>query len=83
MIATVDPVRAAIARCIEIARETRDGFLSPQYATDQPLSSFQERFACDQVAQAIENEFGLSTNEQCQLLGKPTPFEQWREGQSK
>lgn len=69
-------IRRGVARCIEIARETRDGFLSPEYATDQPMSSFQERFACDQVAQAIENEFALGTIEQCQLLGKPTPFDQ-------
>lgn len=73
-----DEVRAAIARCIEIARETRDGFLSEEYATGQPLSSFQERFACNQVAEAIENEFGIGTNEQCRLLGKPTPIEQYR-----
>ena len=52
-----DVERVAIARCIAIAREVRDGFLSPEYATDQPLSSMMERFACDQVAQAIEIEF--------------------------
>jgi len=74
-----DPSRVAIARCIAIARETRDGFLSEEYAVDQPLSSFQERFACDQVAQAIENEFAMGTIEQCQLLSKPTPFERYRD----
>ncbi len=69
--------RRAVARCLEIIRETRDGFLSEEYATDQPLSSFQERFACTQCAEAIENEFGLGTDEQCRLLGKPTPLEQF------
>lgn len=69
-------VRRAVARCIEIVRETRDGFLSEQYAVDQPMSSFLERFACDQVAEAIQQEFGMGTIEQCKLLGKPTPAEQ-------
>jgi len=67
--------RWAIARCIEIVRETRDGFLSEKYAVGQPIASFAERFACDQAASAIENEFGLGTIEQCKLLGKPTPFD--------
>ena len=29
------------------------GFLSPQYATGQPLSSFQERFACQECRSAV------------------------------
>jgi hypothetical protein len=70
--------RRLIARCIEIVRETRDGFLSEEYAVGQPLASFQERFACDQAAKAIEDEFAMGTNEQCRLLGKPTPAEQYR-----
>jgi hypothetical protein len=72
----------AVARCIEIARETRDSFLSEQYAVGQPLSSIMERFACDQVAQAIENEFTLGTIEQCRLLGKPTPAERLQQGEA-
>lgn len=28
-------------------------FLDPAYATGQPLSSFQERFACEQCAMAV------------------------------
>lgn len=67
----VDPARKAIARALEIAREVRDGFLSEEYATGQPVSSFQERFACDQVARAIEDEFAIGTTEQRRLLGKP------------
>ena len=72
-------VRQAIARCIEIVREVRDEFLSEQYATPQPLGSFQDRFACEQVAEAIEAAFGMGTNEQCRLLGKPTPMERYRQ----
>lgn len=60
--------RRAVARCIAIAREVRDGFLSPEYATDQPLSSFHERFACDQVASAIEDRFAIGTTEQRAIL---------------
>ena len=49
---------AALARgaeqAIGIVRNTRDGFLSDQYATPQPLGSIQERFACDQCVDAIE-----------------------------
>jgi hypothetical protein len=59
----------AAERCVEIAREVRDGFLSEQYATGQPLSSLNERFACDQVAAAIEREFGLY--EGCTNCGDP------------
>jgi len=73
-----DEAHRAVARCIEIARETRDGFLSEQYAVGQPMSSFLERFACDQVAQAIETEFAMGTTEQRALLGKPTLAEEAR-----
>ena len=45
--------RDAIEACARIAEKERDGFLSPQYATGQPLSSLMERFACDQIARAI------------------------------
>ena len=62
--------RRAVARCLQIIRETRDGFLSPEYAVDQPLSSIMERFACDQCALAIEDEFALGTFEQRKLLGE-------------
>ena len=39
--------------CAKVAEATGQEFLSPEYATGQPLSSFAERFACDQVAKAI------------------------------
>ena len=45
------------ARCIAIAEQVRDGFLSEEYAVGQPLSSIQERFACNQVIEAIRAEF--------------------------
>jgi hypothetical protein len=53
----VSDVDAAVARCIEIIREQQAVFLSPQYATGQPFSSFQERFACGRCIEAIEEEF--------------------------
>jgi nucleoside phosphorylase len=37
----------------EVAEKTRDRFLSDQYAANQPLGSFAERFACDMVSEAI------------------------------
>lgn len=64
-----DPSRKIAARCIEIAHAVRDGFLSPEYATNQPISSLMERFACDQVAEAIKSEFGLGTIEQRVEIG--------------
>jgi hypothetical protein len=70
-----DPGRVAVAKCIEIVRRVRDDFLSPEYATHQPLASFNERFACELAAKEIENEFRMGMIEQCHLLGKPSPFD--------
>lgn len=42
-----------IRRCAEVCDEQEQGFLSPEYATDQPLSSLAERFACREVKEAI------------------------------
>jgi hypothetical protein len=70
--------RRGLARAIEIAQRTRDGFLSEEYAVGQPVASFSERFACNQVIAEIEREFGLGTDEQCRLLGKPTPIDAYR-----
>lgn len=70
--------RFTVARCIELAREVRDDFLSEEYAVGQPEASFSERFASERVAQRLENEFGLGTIEQCKLLGRPTPFQQYK-----
>lgn len=40
---------AAVDACKQVGRD----FLSPEYATGQPISSFAERFACAQCAAAI------------------------------
>ncbi len=40
--------RAALA-----CEAQKQGFLSPQYASNQPLGSMLERFACDECADAI------------------------------
>lgn len=37
----------------KVAEAQSKEFLSPEYATNQPLGSFCERFACGQVAAAI------------------------------
>ena len=46
-------VAAAWEEAAKIAEAKALEFLSPEYATGQPLSSFNERFACEQVASAI------------------------------
>jgi hypothetical protein len=52
-----ETLRSAFADGIEAAAKACEAqakaFLSPEYATDQPLSSFSERFACDECAKAI------------------------------
>ena len=45
-----EAVRDAAA---EACREQQRDFLSPEYATGQPLSSFNERFACGECSKAI------------------------------
>jgi hypothetical protein len=57
--------KLAIARAILAEREAqrerdaklceaqKEAFLSPQYASNQPLGSLTERFACDECASAI------------------------------
>lgn len=44
---------AALEEAAKICEQQAVGFLSPKYATNQPLSSFQERFACKECAEAI------------------------------
>lgn len=39
--------------CAKVAEAKAVDFLSPEYASGQPLSSFSERFACKQIAEAI------------------------------
>lgn len=46
---------AAREQAAGVAERTRDEFLSPQYAANQPLGSFCERFACEEVAAAIRS----------------------------
>lgn len=40
-------------RCAKVCLDLSDEFLSPEYATGQPHSSFAERFACGQCSTAI------------------------------
>jgi hypothetical protein len=51
--------RSAAARCIALIEEQQQTFLSPQYATQQPLSSIMERIACAACIDLIRKEFGL------------------------
>jgi len=46
-------VAAAWENAAKIAEAKALEFLSPEYATGQPFSSFSERFACEQVAAAL------------------------------
>jgi hypothetical protein len=40
-------------RCQQVCRQVEQDFLSPEYATPQPASSFAERFACREVERGI------------------------------
>jgi hypothetical protein len=44
---------AGIESCIAVIEKQKASFASEQYAAGQPLSSFLERFACDQCINAI------------------------------
>lgn len=46
-------VQAERERCATICDTQKAAFLSPQYATNQPFSSFKERFACGVIAEQI------------------------------
>ena len=48
-----DAVEEEREACAKVAEDEARIFLSPSYATGQPLSSINERFACKQVAAAI------------------------------
>ena len=41
--------------CAQVAESRKAIFASESYATNQPLSSIGERFACDTIVQAIRN----------------------------
>jgi len=47
--------RATIEECAKVAEAKAAEYLSPEYATGQPMSSFSERFACGQIADAIRS----------------------------
>jgi hypothetical protein len=51
--------RAAMEEAARICEEQQQTFLSPEYAVNQPMSSFAERFACGQCAKAIRAAAGL------------------------
>jgi hypothetical protein len=51
--------QSAMEEAARICEEQQRGFLSEQYAVNQPLSSFSERFACGQCAKAIREAAGL------------------------
>lgn len=48
-----EAIAAEREACAQVAEAKAQDYLSPQYATGQPLSSFAERFACKQIAKAI------------------------------
>ena len=50
-----EAVKAEREACAKVAEAKAVEFLSPEYATGQPFSSFNERFACEQVATAIRS----------------------------
>jgi hypothetical protein len=39
--------------CAKVCESLRDSFLSPRYATGQPMSSIRERFAAGRCAELI------------------------------
>lgn len=46
-------IRETTEAAAKLADQQAQDFLSPEYATGQPLSSLQERFACRQIAKAL------------------------------
>lgn len=52
-------VQQAMEEAARICEIQQQIFLSPEYAGGQPMSSFQERFACGQCAKAIRAAAGL------------------------
>lgn len=47
---------AATERAARVCEEKAKEFLSPEYASGQPMSSFAERFACGECATAIRSQ---------------------------
>jgi hypothetical protein len=46
--------KAVLEEAIVAIMKERGGFLSEEYAANQPLSSLSERFACDQCIKALK-----------------------------
>lgn len=51
--ARLEGIRLGLEAAVTACLDRREVFLSPEYATDQPLSSLQERFACDRCVEGI------------------------------
>jgi hypothetical protein len=51
--------RAAFEEAARICEQQMKSFLSPQYATGQPMSSFKERFAAAKCAREIREAAGI------------------------
>lgn len=45
--------RETIEECIQTVEAVQQDFLSPRFATPQPIGSISERFACGMVIQAL------------------------------
>jgi hypothetical protein len=48
--------REGMKRAAEICEKMSGEFLSPRYASNQPIGSLTERFACDECVRAILSE---------------------------
>jgi len=46
---------AIVEECIKLIEKEREDFLSPEYATNQPHSSYGERFACNACIDALRS----------------------------
>lgn len=51
--AALSAIRETTVKVIKLAKRQQYAFLSPEYATGQPMSSFSERFACDRIIEAL------------------------------
>lgn len=60
---------AIIEECAKVAEAQAQTFLSPGYAAEQPMGSFCERFACEEVAKAIRSLALSSASRECQTCG--------------
>ena len=54
----------AIKECAAVCDQQSEDFRSPQYATNQPLGSFLERFACDECKDAILSLLKAPSNQE-------------------